>query len=244
MSTDTERAAAFREWDAAATHDTYSHEHAFNAGADWQARAAIAQQPAPDCGHGHVYPRADGAKAKCGGPQICPKCRIDLEAKQRAAIAQPAEPAPEQVSDSPFDQAIHLYAQAAWHHDMPGMRKGYMALRELCNPSAAQADAQPVAQYRRLLEPYAVFDAEGLLGPQKPFSWETVARVAVDFANAALAAPPARQPLTDEQALDLARKHLDKGLSWAPRITRCTDLEIRALIRAIEAAHGITQEGE
>ena len=46
-------------------------------------------------------------------------------------------------------------------------------------------------------------------------------------------------PLTDGQALVLARKHLDKGLSWAPHITRCNDLEIRALIRAVEAAHGI-----
>jgi hypothetical protein len=49
-----------------------------------------------------------------------------------------------------------------------------------------------------------------------------------------------RAPLDDAQALELARKHLDKGLSWAPHITRCTDLEIRALIRAVEAAHGIT----
>ena len=49
-----------------------------------------------------------------------------------------------------------------------------------------------------------------------------------------------RAPLDDAQALELARKHLDKGLSWAPHITRCNDLEIRALIRAVEAAHGIT----
>jgi hypothetical protein len=49
-----------------------------------------------------------------------------------------------------------------------------------------------------------------------------------------------RAPLDDMQALKLARTHLDKGLSWAPHITRCTDLEIRALIRAVEAAHGIT----
>ena len=48
-----------------------------------------------------------------------------------------------------------------------------------------------------------------------------------------------RAPLDDAQALELARKHLDKGLSWAPHITRCNDLEILALIRAVEAAHGI-----
>ena len=28
-------------------------------------------------GHGHVFPRADGAKARCGGPGICPECSRD-----------------------------------------------------------------------------------------------------------------------------------------------------------------------
>lgn len=61
------------------------------------------------------------------------------------------------------------------------------------------------------------------------------------FAEALVAAERARdrQPLNDAQALELARKHLDCGLSWAPHIVRCTDLEVRALIRAVEAAHGI-----
>jgi hypothetical protein len=35
---------------------------------------------------------------------------------------------------------------------------------------------------------YAIFDAEGLLKPREPFSWETLARVAVDLANARLMA--------------------------------------------------------
>ena len=48
-----------------------------------------------------------------------------------------------------------------------------------------------------------------------------------------------RLPLDDAKALGIARTHLDKGLSWAPHITRCNDLEILALIRAVEAAHGI-----
>lgn len=29
-------------------------------------------------GHGHVRPRADGAKARCGGPAICAKCAREL----------------------------------------------------------------------------------------------------------------------------------------------------------------------
>ena len=51
---------------------------------------------------------------------------------QRAPVAQPVEAmAPEAVSDSPFDLAIHGYAEAVWHHDMAGMRAGYTALQDL-----------------------------------------------------------------------------------------------------------------
>lgn len=28
-------------------------------------------------GHGHVIPRADGAKARCGGPALCLACQIE-----------------------------------------------------------------------------------------------------------------------------------------------------------------------
>jgi hypothetical protein len=28
-------------------------------------------------GHGHVTPNADGSKARCGGPAICPTCAIE-----------------------------------------------------------------------------------------------------------------------------------------------------------------------
>jgi hypothetical protein len=31
----------------------------------------------PNSGHGHVYPRPDGAKARCGGPAICKDCALD-----------------------------------------------------------------------------------------------------------------------------------------------------------------------
>ena len=80
-----------------------------------------------------------------------------------------------------------------------------------------------------LAEPFGAFEFGDAQGGKR-----------LGFARAVLAAAgTVRQPLNDEQALVLARRHLDKGLSWAPHITRCNDLEIRALIRAIEAAHGI-----
>jgi len=36
-------------------------------------------------GHGHVYPRPDGMKARCGGPAICSECAADLARQDRDA---------------------------------------------------------------------------------------------------------------------------------------------------------------
>jgi len=35
-------------------------------------------------GHGHVFPRSDGLKARCGGPGLCQVCSRDLGVKLRA----------------------------------------------------------------------------------------------------------------------------------------------------------------
>jgi len=32
-------------------------------------------------GHGHVYPRADGVKVRCGGPALCSVCAAELAKK-------------------------------------------------------------------------------------------------------------------------------------------------------------------
>jgi len=37
-------------------------------------------------GHGHVIPRPDGVRARCGGPGLCRECSRDL-ARQRATDA-------------------------------------------------------------------------------------------------------------------------------------------------------------
>ena len=37
-----------------------------------------------DHGHGHVYPRADGSVARCGGPGICTRCSIDAVNKRKS----------------------------------------------------------------------------------------------------------------------------------------------------------------
>jgi hypothetical protein len=37
----------------------------------------------PNSGHGHVYPRPDKARARCGGPALCGKCAADAARKER-----------------------------------------------------------------------------------------------------------------------------------------------------------------
>ena len=62
--------------------------------------------------------------------------------------------------------------------------------RQMQVTDVAEAEAKPagaVQSYRKQLEVFALFDEEGLLEPRRPYSWETLARVAVDLANAALA---------------------------------------------------------
>lgn len=41
-----------------------------------------APTPPPGFGHGHVIPRPDGVKARCGGPALCGVCAKELAAQQ------------------------------------------------------------------------------------------------------------------------------------------------------------------
>lgn len=37
-------------------------------------------------GHGHVFPRPDGVRSRCGGPATCDDCHADHEAKVKAEV--------------------------------------------------------------------------------------------------------------------------------------------------------------
>ena len=45
------------------------------------ARPQMQAKPRGNVGHGHVFPRPDGGKAKCGGPSICSECARDESQK-------------------------------------------------------------------------------------------------------------------------------------------------------------------
>lgn len=70
-------------------------------------------------GHGHVNPRADGVKARCGGPPICSECALELAAKMRN----------EKSGDKPDDI-----------HTMPNNGKHACSVSCFCNPTLKYQD--------------------------------------------------------------------------------------------------------
>ena len=59
-----------------------------------------------DCNHGWVWPRADGAKAKCGGPKLCPYCAVDLRNKNASREAVYAYTGPVSLMRRDFEEGV------------------------------------------------------------------------------------------------------------------------------------------
>ncbi|MBS9730160.1 hypothetical protein [Pseudomonas aeruginosa] len=83
------------------------------------------EQAGANVGHGHVFPRADGVKMRCGGPGLCSECAADAY-RARAALAQPS-PAQTQPSPAPTLRAAIDVANdrfevpvAKWGTDLVG----------------------------------------------------------------------------------------------------------------------------
>lgn len=86
---------------------------------------APVEQAGTNVGHGHVFPRADGVKMRCGGPGLCSECAADAY-RARAALAQPS-PAQTQPSPAPTLRAAIDVANdrfevpvAKWGTDLVG----------------------------------------------------------------------------------------------------------------------------
>ncbi|WP_205870909.1 hypothetical protein [Pseudomonas aeruginosa] len=62
------------------------------------------EQAGANVGHGHVFPRADGVKMRCGGPGLCSECTADAS-RARAALAQPSPP-PHPASELDFSRPL------------------------------------------------------------------------------------------------------------------------------------------
>jgi hypothetical protein len=69
----------------------------FVKGAEWAAADAAFKErinEVHNVGHGHVRPRSDGVKARCGGPAMCRECAVELV---RLGMNGPAGETPEQA---------------------------------------------------------------------------------------------------------------------------------------------------
>ncbi|WP_236087209.1 hypothetical protein PCP85_18510 [Pseudomonas aeruginosa] len=80
------------------------------------------EQAGANVGHGHVFPRADGVKMRCGGPGLCSECAADAY-RARAALAQPSPAHPAPVEQAGGDEREEF---EAWMHtfDLPPQLDG------------------------------------------------------------------------------------------------------------------------
>lgn len=67
-------------------------------------------------GHGHVTPRPDGQKARCGGPKICKECAVE----QVTVLTAAAEP---EVTKVPLDGLSDLVKQFETARDLEAQAK-------------------------------------------------------------------------------------------------------------------------
>lgn len=54
-------------------------------------RVMLDEASVQNCGHGHVRPRPDGVKARCGGPALCAKCKQEADEIGRVRMTRTTE---------------------------------------------------------------------------------------------------------------------------------------------------------
>lgn len=61
-----------------------------------------------EIGHGHVFKRPDGAKARCGGPAMCKVCQAEQRLLERFSVLKndPSQPKPTIVQEDSASQRI------------------------------------------------------------------------------------------------------------------------------------------
>jgi hypothetical protein len=96
-------------------------------------------------GHGHVVPRPDGARARCGGPALCSACAKELAAQQQPA-ATPGQAAYEAFRRwYAAECEARTMTQGFDESKYDAMRRAFQAGTEAQAAIAAAAPAAPQA---------------------------------------------------------------------------------------------------
>lgn len=115
-------------------------------------------------GHGHVYPREDGVRARCGGPACCQECARDLARKQReerqsVKVERESRPWVGVDLDGTLAEYKHMVVwDGSIGPPVPQMVERVKALRaqgievRILTARVASDDARLVAGQRRLVE--------------------------------------------------------------------------------------------
>ncbi|MFO5967309.1 hypothetical protein [Pseudomonas aeruginosa] len=112
------------------------------------------EQAGANVGHGHVFPRADGVKMRCGGPGLCSECTADAS-RARATLAQPSP-----ASDlDPFNLAPHAGA----FNEAPA---------EALKPEPAEVERPDVVEVAFVLRNIGAMDAKDIDGDNVDLRFE------------------------------------------------------------------------
>lgn len=101
--------------------------------------------PGQNTGHGHVFARPDGARARCGGPRLCQRCRVDAEYRDELAQRRADEVAELRARVAQFETTGQaLTASEQYGDDLRTTRVSRAALHEfraVLDGNADPADA-------------------------------------------------------------------------------------------------------
>ncbi|HHW2792196.1 hypothetical protein ACM79O_27900 [Pseudomonas aeruginosa] len=117
------------------------------------------EQVGANVGHGHVFPRADGVKMRCGGPGLCSECAADAS-RARAALAHRSE----------FHQHLKECADevATW----PSYKREALTQPSPAQAEKAEVERPEVAEVAFVLRNIGAMDAEDIDGDNVDLRFE------------------------------------------------------------------------
>lgn len=151
------------------------------------------------------------------GPGKCPmwcglgRCQPVFAARAAAPQAQPSE-------QQAAKRRISVHGPGTWmsHPEVPQAQPAPAEQESPDDRSIAErlrdAGDNPL---RAIVSLAAGFDADGATGPAEPLSWETVARMSIDFARAALARSPEPAPISDAEIDKIAAQQWGHATDFA-----------------------------